>query len=234
MSVMVEKKFEVEIAYNGLTKSFQVETEERVTALLQRAIATFGITQQPHLLSLYGQDGSVISENESVGAAGIKPHEALLLRQNVVKGGRGVLRLAAGIVAQSIRTLRDCGRGECECVVYWTGPSEDDLVDGVEHPIHERSPFGYQVDDDWLTHLSKQLATSKRSVKSQLHTHPGRAFHSATDDNWPIVSLAGFMSIVIPNFAIGEDVLERAWIGCLQPDGTWRHVSSTTEIMVPA
>jgi hypothetical protein len=232
MTVIVEKKFAVDVVYNGVTKSLQVEPEERVTALLQKAIAAFGITQQPHLLSLFRQDGSVVPENESVERAGLKPGEILLLRPNAVKGGGGLLRLARDVVRKSFRTLRDCGRGECECAVYWTGPAGEDLVDGFEHPVHKRSPFGYEVDDNWLTGFWKCLATSKRSVKAQLHTHPGQAFHSAVDDQWPIVSQAGFISIVIPNFAIGEPSLDSAWVGCLQPDGKWRCLASASEALI--
>jgi len=82
-----ETKFAVEVSYNGITKSLQADSEERVTSLLQRAIAAFGITQTPHLLSLFRQDGSLVPENESVERAGLKPGELLLLRPNVVKGG---------------------------------------------------------------------------------------------------------------------------------------------------
>src|SRR5712692_278291 len=135
----IETKFAVEVVYNGVTKSLQVQPEERVTALLQQAISAFGITQQPHLLSLFRQDGSVVPENESIERAGIKAGEVLLLRPNAVKGGGGPLRLERGIVGTTFRTLRECGRGKCECAVYWTGPPSDDLVDGIEHPVHKRS-----------------------------------------------------------------------------------------------
>jgi hypothetical protein len=88
MNVMTEKKFAVQVVYNGVTKPLQVEPEERVTALLQQAIAAFGVTQQPHLLSLFRQDGTLVPENESVERAGLSPDEVLLLRPNAVKGGR--------------------------------------------------------------------------------------------------------------------------------------------------
>lgn len=42
MTTMVEKKFLVDIVYNGVTKPIQVQPEQQVTALLQKAIATFG------------------------------------------------------------------------------------------------------------------------------------------------------------------------------------------------
>lgn len=87
MSVAVEKKFAVDVLYNGVTKQIEVVPEEQVTALLQKAIAAFGITQNAHLLSLYREDGSLVPENESVERAGLRPHEVLLLRPNAVKGG---------------------------------------------------------------------------------------------------------------------------------------------------
>jgi hypothetical protein len=226
MTTAVEKKFDVEVIYNGVGKSLQVEPQESVTALLQKAIKDFHITQNPHLLSLFRQDGSLVPENESVEHAGIKPGEILLLRPNAVKGGSGVLRMAANILEKTFRTFRECGRAECECAVYWTGPSNSDLVDGVEHPTHQRSPFGYEIHDDWLSDFWKRLAVSKHSVKAQVHTHPGKAFHSTTDDQWPIVSQPGFLSIVIPDFAMGDVSFKSAWIGRLHADGIWHCVAS--------
>jgi len=234
MNVLVEKKFVVEIVYNGVTKPLHVESEELITTVLQKAIAVFGITQNPHLLSFFRQDGSVVPDNESVERAGLKPREILLLRPNAVKGGGDLIRLTGDIVRRTFRTLRDCGRGKSECAVYWTGPSNEHLVDGIEHPVHSRSPFGYQINDNWLTEFWGRLAQSKRSVKVQVHTHPGEAFHSATDDEWPIVSQAGFVSIVIPNFARGEVSLNEAWVGCLQADGKWRCLSAVAEAVIPA
>jgi hypothetical protein len=225
MTTAVEKKFDIEVVYNGIGKSLQVEPQESVTTLLQKAIQEFHITQNPHLLSLFRQVGSVVPENESVERAGIKPREILLLRPNAVKGGSGILRMAPGIVEKTFRTFRDCGRAECECAVYWTGPSNSDLVDGVEHRMHQRSPFGYEIHDGWLTDFWKRLAVSKQSIKAQVHTHPGKAFHSATDDQWPIVSQPGFFSIVIPDFALGDVSLKSAWVGRLHADGFWHRVA---------
>ena len=145
-----------------------------------------------------------------------------------------MLRLAEGILTSTFRTLRSCGLGKSECVVYWVGPAAGPIVDGVEHPVHERSAFGYVVDNRWLTDFWKRLASSHRSVKAQVHTHPGDAFHSTIDDEWPIVSQAGFLSIVIPDFAVGEPSLDDAWIGRLQADGTWRQVVTASEALIAA
>jgi hypothetical protein len=143
-----------------------------------------------------------------------------------------MIRLAAGLLPQTFRTLRECGRAECECGVFWTGPSSDDVADAVEHPLHDRSPFGYEVDSGWITQLWKRLAVSRRSIKAQVHSHPKEAFHSWIDDQWPIISQPGFISIVIPDFATSDSSLNSAWIGCLQQDGTWRRLKSAAEVIV--
>lgn len=227
------KRVTVQIVYNGVTKQLEVEPEQLITAVLQKAIALFGVTQNPHLLSLFRQDGTQVPETQTVERVGLKPREVLLLRPNAVKGGGG-LRLVANIVALTFQTLQDCGRGECECAVFWTGPAGDDFVDGLEHPIHKRSPYGYDVDSNWLTEFWKQLATLKRSVKAQVHTHPGEAFHSATDDRWPIISQVGFLSIVIPDFASGPPTLSKAWMGVLQANGRWQELESAREaVLIP-
>src|SRR5439155_6589641 len=97
MTVIVEKKFVVEIVYNGVTKPLEVKPEEQVTALLHKAIAAFGITQNAHLLSLFRQDGTAVPENESIERAGLKSSELLLLRPNAVKGGGVLLSVARNI-----------------------------------------------------------------------------------------------------------------------------------------
>lgn len=140
------------------------------------------------------------------------------------------MKVTQAILRETYRRLRDCGRGECECVVYWTGPAGQDAVDGFEHPPHRRSPGGYEVESGWLTEFWKDLASRKRSIKVQIHTHPGEAFHSATDDKWSIVSQPGFLSVVIPDFAAGEPTLKDAWIGRLQADGNWRRIKSAAEV----
>ncbi len=55
--------------------------------MLERAIKLFGITQQPHLLSLFFANGTVVDESASAAAAGLTPGITVYLRPNVVKGG---------------------------------------------------------------------------------------------------------------------------------------------------
>src|SRR5262249_24074112 len=77
MNLQVEKEFAVKVIYNGMEKSIRVESEEHITTLLKAAITAFGVTQNPHLLSLFREDGSVVDESQSVEQARLKPGELL-------------------------------------------------------------------------------------------------------------------------------------------------------------
>lgn len=144
-----------------------------------------------------------------------------------------MLQVRAALLTAAFGVLRACGRGREECVVYWTGPvMSPHVVDGQDHPDHRRSPAEYEINDTWLTRYWFRLARERRAIRAQIHTHPGRAFHSATDDQFPVVSQPGFISIVIPNFAMGEVSLEDVWVGRLEQDGRWRAVTVESAIEI--
>jgi hypothetical protein len=85
-TAVVGHKFGVQITYNGLTKSLEVEPHQSMTAVVQLAAHLFGITDV-QTLALFKEDGSEIALNQSVLEAGIKPGQLLALRPRVVRGG---------------------------------------------------------------------------------------------------------------------------------------------------
>jgi hypothetical protein len=80
-------KFEITVSYNGVARDLSVESHENKAAVLQRAIQLFSITQQPHLMSLFFENGTLVPEQVSAEAAGLKAGIKVYLRQNVAKGG---------------------------------------------------------------------------------------------------------------------------------------------------
>ena len=80
-------KITVTVVYNGVDKPIVVESHASVQSLLQHAIHLFGITGQPHLLSLFRADGTKVDESGSVEGAGLTNESVLYLRQDAVKGG---------------------------------------------------------------------------------------------------------------------------------------------------
>lgn len=127
------------------------------------------------------------------------------------------------LVDRSIDEFRTYGLGRRECVVYWLAMQSrpNDVVE-VVHPDHAASAFGYTVDDAWLTRFSFDLADRGVTAVAQVHTHPGSfVAHSETDDEFVLVPSAGFVSIVVPDFA-RDFTRGRCGIHVLEPSGRWR------------
>ena len=132
------------------------------------------------------------------------------------------LRVAPEVLDQTFDQLRECGDGRRECVVYWSAATDaPDRVTDVVHPQHTASPFGYEVDSAWVNEFFLALRRLRRTVRVQVHTHPGRASHSEVDDGFALAPTAGFVSLVIPNFAVGTPGLAGSHVVVMKPDGTW-------------
>jgi hypothetical protein len=80
-------RFEVTVIYNGVPKEFEVRRDELVQRLLEQARQKFGVNQNPHLLGLFTKEGVELNDNQTIEAAGVKPHDVLLLRPSTVRGG---------------------------------------------------------------------------------------------------------------------------------------------------
>lgn len=130
------------------------------------------------------------------------------------------------IINDTFEHFRRCGNGRRECQVLWVGPwAEPMSADRVVHPRHRAYGDGFELDVSWLNAFWASLADEARGVRVQVHTHPREAFHSPTDDEWPIVHVPGFLSLVIPDFGMGPVSLQGAYLTEIQPDGSWAEVS---------
>lgn len=136
------------------------------------------------------------------------------------------LRIPRSVFEQTFARLRACGDGRRECQVLWVGSWErPDRVDRLVHPRHSASTMGFQLEEAWLNRFWMELAERGEGVRAQIHTHPGAAYHSATDDAFPILSVPGFLSLVIPRFAQGAVGFDAAFLAQLGTDGAWRQVA---------
>ena len=130
------------------------------------------------------------------------------------------------VLRETFAELCRCGGGRRECQVLWVSPwSDAQRLTRVVHPEHRAMSDGFELDGAWLSAFWWELARTKSGVRVQIHTHPGRAFHSPTDDEWPIVHTPGFLSLVIPHFAQGPPDFRGAYLTEIQPDGAWREVA---------
>lgn len=142
-----------------------------------------------------------------------------------------MISLAAGVLERSFEQLRRCGDGCRECVVLWAGPlARPGRVDYLVHPVHTASAAGYDIDPLWIGQLWLELAEHGRTVRAQVHTHPGRAYHSSRDDAHALVHTAGYLSLVVPRFATGAVGLTGAYLAERDRDGSWRELDPQATI----
>ena len=141
--------------------------------------------------------------------------------------------LSEGLLEKTFAQLLDCGSGIRECVCYWSGPiTVPGIVDGLLHPRHLGRYGFYEVDGDWINEAWLDLAHSGRTIRAQVHTHAGAAFHSQLDDDYPIAQLPGLLSLVIPHFAQRPASLEDSYLAYLTQSGMWEQLDPPTELVI--
>lgn len=143
------------------------------------------------------------------------------------------LRLSRQLLADTFACLRSCGDGRRECQGLWVGPwSDPGLVTRLVHPEHSASAGGFRLEDRWLTGFLNELADAGEGVRLQVHTHPGAAYHSQTDDRFPFILAPAFLSLVIPQFAQGPVGFEKAFLARVGDDGRWSEVNIAEHLEV--
>jgi hypothetical protein len=124
-------------------------------------------------------------------------------------GGVRQFALPRTILTSSLETLADIGRRDVEGFVLWGGVVEDDRFRFTSAYVPRqrglKTPDGLlvQVDSDALFEVNKAFNERGEILAGQAHSHPTDAYHSSTDDLYPIVTILGGLSLVVPDFARG-------------------------------
>lgn len=144
-----------------------------------------------------------------------------------------VYKLPRRMIEETFATFRSCGENLRECQLYWLSRWEDPshLME-VTHPSHVSSAYALAIESSWISAFWDDLSRRGLGVRVQVHTHPAEAFHSPTDDRYPLLGHEGFLSLVIPDFAMGPVGFERAYLTEIQPDGRWRQVPINERFVV--
>ncbi|MGY4898655.1 hypothetical protein ACWEEK_24110 [Micromonospora aurantiaca (nom. illeg.)] len=114
----------------------------------------------------------------------------------------------ADVVARTEQAVRRAGAEGYELFVLWTGSLGGDVFT-IRTP-HVPAQTSYRldnglcvrVDGDELHRLNRWLYQTGEVLAVQVHTHPTHAYHSDTDNTYPIVTQLGGLSIVLPDFGI--------------------------------
>lgn len=116
-------------------------------------------------------------------------------------------RVPKTMVRETEAALAAAGRHGCEAFVLWSGTLSDDGFDIRTSHVPKQTAYKSEdgvcvrVNGEELHHLNRWLYDAGETLAVQIHSHPTDAYHSETDDAYPIVTLLGGLSIVVPNFA---------------------------------
>ncbi len=138
------------------------------------------------------------------------------------------------LLEQSLTTLRLCGEGSRECMLFWLAACDGcEQVVEVAHLPHAATHGSCEIDGRALNGLWRRLATEDLRIVAQVHTHPGAAFHSRTDDQFPVLPRVGLLSLVVPNFALTEFDPSECFLGRLEADGSWTQLDPERAVSWP-
>jgi hypothetical protein len=137
------------------------------------------------------------------------------------------------MLEETFEHFRKCGHGREECQALWISSwNTPETLSRVIHSKHAAHFGGFVLDDAWLNAFWLDLGNTNNGVRVQVHTHPGEAFHSKTDDDFPIIHKPGFLSLVIPNFALGPVGFMDAFLTEIQPNGQWKQVAIESRLVL--
>jgi hypothetical protein len=128
------------------------------------------------------------------------------------------------VAAATERQLRAAGGRGYETFVLWTGQPRGARFDvAAAHVPHQTSyklktGLCVRVEGAALHELNVWLFEHGQTLGAQVHAHPTDAFHSNTDDAYPIVTTLGGLSLVVPDFC-REGLLDGSAAFRLTPAG---------------
>jgi hypothetical protein len=110
------------------------------------------------------------------------------------------------VIEQTESQLRAAGLTHSECFVLWSGVQDQDIFHVLAAHVPRQTAYRFsdglcvRVEGDELHRLNVWLYEHRQRLAVQVHSHPTEAYHSETDDTYPIVTVRGGLSLVVPDF----------------------------------
>jgi len=123
--------------------------------------------------------------------------------------------------------MRSVGRDGYEGFALWIGRRDGTVFNVTETLIPAQSGVRSEdgvcvtVNGDELFRINVYLYDHGLTLIAQLHSHPTDAYHSDTDDSFPIATTVGAFSLVIPDFARHPFSFERCATYRLDHRSSW-------------
>jgi hypothetical protein len=115
-------------------------------------------------------------------------------------------RVPTDVREQTESSLRAAGRDGYELFVLWSGRVKGGAFEVMAAHVPRqtssktRNGLLVTVEGEALHKMNIWLYEHEQLLGAQVHAHPRKAFHSETDDTYPIVTALGGLSLVAANF----------------------------------
>ena len=152
------------------------------------------------------------------------------------------LRVPRPVVEDAMDHLSSSGALGVEAIALWAGSLDGDTfhvqstIIPAQRACRTSEGLFYVVEGTELQRINRHLFRFGMMLGAQLHSHAGEAYHSETDDAYPIVAVLGGVSVVVPDFALGSPGPDAWAVYRLLPDRGWtaldgEHVSEFISIV---
>jgi hypothetical protein len=145
------------------------------------------------------------------------------------------------LLDQTLQPLQEAGRRGHEAFVVWGGRLSDEgtRLEFVSAYFPEQTATRTEhgllvvVQGEALFRANRAFYQHGLILAGQIHSHPTEAYHSETDDTYPLMTLVGGLSGVVPDFGAGgrDAVGEWAWYRLAGP-GEWVAVGQDTSVII--
>jgi hypothetical protein len=144
----------------------------------------------------------------------------------------------SALVEPTLEPLQEAGLRGYEAFVLWGGRLvEVDRFEFAAAFVPEqttsrgREGLLVVVGGEALFRANRAFYAAGLTLAGQVHSHPGGAYHSETDDAHPLMTLIGGLSCVVPDFGEGgrDRLADWAWYRLLGI-GDWAPVGDETRI----
>lgn len=140
-------------------------------------------------------------------------------------------RVASELLDATAEALAEIGEEAVEGVVVWVGRQPvGDVVEVARAVVPGQVAFrsedglAVMIPDSAVSELILSLDDSE-FIPIRVHSHPGEAYHSGTDDLNRLLGHKGAISIVVPYFARRGMDLSTCSVNELDDDFRWRELS---------
>lgn len=147
------------------------------------------------------------------------------------------IEIDSELLARSEDSLRAAGRDGCELFVLWSGRQNGERCEILDGHVPRQSSYKskdgllVRVEGAALHKLNAWLFQNRQTLIAQLHAHPDDAYHSDTDDSYPIVTQLGGLSLVAATFCSEGLISDSTAVFRLREEGWVAEPTPITELL---